>query len=233
VSDLATVVHRLGDAYRFVLIEAELRDDLSAAERAVLRALVVESATRVDGWAQEEARRVDVDVAPLTDVVRDAGSAPGTASRRLVRRAVRHALAPAWAGVVGWLVTALVLWTAEPARARGDGVYVLVVVVGVTLSGALVVGAHLRRAFTAQLGSSSGSLTTRARTVGAHAEAVVRAAAGTHLGALSSLGAPRGPSLLLLDLRAHAHRHVLRVHAAALAAGVLLFLGFMHALGLL
>lgn len=228
MDDLVGDARRLGEAHRVVLLDAQLRDDVSEAERDVLLLAVDESAGRARRWLTS--RGLPTQTLPPEVAHGADGPTPVPAS---VRRTVRRALAPAWGAVGVGTLTAASTWVQEPGRARGDAAVVLLVLGGAVVAVAMLAAAHLDRAWTARLGSSGGSLTGRARTVGRHVEALLAAAVGPPARRLVTAGLPTPPLATLLRLRAWSHRQVLRVHAAALVVTVVLFTGLMRALGLL
>ncbi|MCL3862369.1 hypothetical protein [Actinotalea sp. K2] len=243
-SDLVQTVGRLADSYRFALVEAEVRTDISGTERAVLRALVAESAADLDLWlvgqgpAGAEARTALVGVvgalqgAPADDLAMVRSTLVSRAHRAVIG-VVDRGIAPAWLGVLTGLVITVLVWVQEPGEARGDRMVGLGALGGCALALVLLRGAQVSRSLVAELGSTTGSLLTRAGSVGAHVERLFDATIGPALRQLGPLGHTPPSRRALALIRRAARVRVVHVYAVSGALTVVGGLGVMRAFGLL
>lgn len=235
-ADIGRAVDDVAHALRFVLVEADAREDLSPAERTLLLVLTADCADQLDTWLAEAApavlplaRRLP---AHLTAGAPDVHAARRTA-RAVVRRTARRLLLPARAGVAVGLVGTVLLWTLEVASLRMEGAVVLLTAgIGVLALGLLAATAFAP-GFVSELGSGTGPVLTRAGSVGRHVERLFAERSGEAVGRLVALGAPRPRPTTVMRLRASVRASAARVYAAALGIGLALFLGMTRVLGLL
>lgn len=235
-ADIGRAVDDVADALRFVLVEADAREDLSTAERTLLLVLAADCADQLDAWLAEAApaalplaRRLPPHLAAGTP---DVQAARRTA-REVVRRTVRRLLLPARAGVAVGLVGTVLLWTLEVAALRMEGTVVLLTAgIGVLALGLLAATAFAP-GFVSELGSGTGPVLTRAGSLGRHVESLFADRTRGAVDRLVTLGAPPPRQTTLLRLRASVRASAARVYAAAFGIGLALFLGMTRVLGLL